>query len=109
VHGSSNSKNTLIMTPFLKNGILGIEHGFIIPVTTEDPSLLVVETKPDSNKWGIAIFLGDKIDMNNCIGLINDDNYLNIHKDILSMSVTNRNGDKLGSVWNRLENRVKSK
>jgi len=97
------------MTPFLKNGMLGIEHGFIIPVTTEDPSLLVVETKPDSKKWGIAIFLGNKIDSDDCIGLINDDNYLNIHKDILSMSVTNRNGDKLGSVWNRLENRIKTK
>lgn len=93
------------MTPFLKNATLGIEHGFIIPVTTEDPSLLVVETKPESKKWGIAIFLGNKIDFDDCIGLINDDNYLNIHKDILSMSVTNRNGDKLGSVWNRLENR----
>ena len=38
------------MTPFLKNAILGIEHGFIIPVTSEDPSLMVVETKPESSK-----------------------------------------------------------
>jgi hypothetical protein len=105
VHGSSNSKK-IKMTDFLKNGKLGIEHGFLIPVTTEDPSLLVLETKPDSTKWGIAIFLGD---MNVCIGVINDDNFLNIHKNILSMSVTNRKNEKLGSVWTRLENRVKTK
>jgi hypothetical protein len=97
------------MTPFLKNGILGIEHGFIIPITTEDPSLLVVETKPHSKKWGLIVLLGTNIDNSECIGIINDDNYTDIHKDILSMSVTNRNSDILGSVWNRLENRIKTK
>ena len=97
------------MTPFLKNGILDREYGFLIPVTTEDPSLWVVETKPESTKWGIAIFLGNTIDMNNCIGIINDDNYLSIHKNILSMAVHNRDNKFLGSVWNRLENRVKTK
>lgn len=97
------------MTPFLKNGILGMEHGFIIPVTSEDPSLLIIETKPESNKWGIAIFIGNEIIQDKCIGIINDDNYLQVHKDILNMTVTNREGKFLGSVWNRLENRVKTK
>ncbi len=97
------------MTPFLKNGMLGREYGFLIPITSEDPSLMVVETKPESNKWAIAIFIGTEIIQENCIGIINDDNYLKVHKDVLNMAVTNREGKLLGSVWNRLENRVKTK
>jgi len=97
------------ITPFLKHGILGRECGFIIPVTSEDPSLMVLETKPGSKKWGIAIFIGTEIVQENCIGIINDDNYLEVHKDVLNMPVTNREGKLLGSVWNRLENRIKTK
>ena len=97
------------MTPFLKNGFLGREHGFLIPITSEDPSLTVWETKPGTNKWGIAIFIGDELNQETCIGIINDDNYLEVHKDITTMTVTNREGKFLGSVWNRLENRVNTK
>ena len=96
------------MSPFLKNGILGREYGFLIPITSEDPSLTVWETKPGIDKWGIAIFIGNQLNQDSCIGIINDDNYLNINKDILNMSVTNREGKLLGSIWNRLENRVKT-
>lgn len=92
------------MSPFLKNGYLGREHGFIIPVTSEDPSLVVLETKPDSVKWGIAIFIGS-FSQDNCIGIINDENMYNIHKDILSMAVYTKENQSLGSVWNRIENR----
>jgi len=95
------------MTPFLKNGFLGVEYGFIIPITTEDPSLLIIETKPESKKWAIAIFIGTNIVQENCIGIINDDNYLQIHKDIFNMPVTNREGELLGSVWNRIVNKSK--
>jgi hypothetical protein len=49
----------MTMTPFLTNGILTRKHGFLIPVTSEDPSLLVIETKPNSKNWAILFFLGE--------------------------------------------------
>lgn len=97
------------IAPFLKHGILGRDYGFLIPITSEDPSLMVLETKPESKKWAIAIFLGTEIVQENCIGIINDDNYLEVNKDVLNMPVTNREGKLLGSVWGRLENRIKTK
>lgn len=96
------------MTPFLENGILGREHGFLIPVTSEDPSLTVYETKPTSNKWGILIFWGNP-DNEECIGIINDENYMHVHKSVKLMPVTNREGKCLGSIWNRIDNRLKTK
>lgn len=80
---------------FLTTGIY--TNGCIIPVTTEDPSLVVKETKFGSIKWGIGFFLGSE-----CIGLINDDTDPAIlHPSILTCPVY-RNNEYVGSVANRL-------
>jgi hypothetical protein len=51
----------------------GIYKGFNLPVTTEDPALLVLESIPTEGKrWGIGFFVGSPT-AENCIGLINDD------------------------------------
>jgi hypothetical protein len=80
---------------FLTSGIY--TNGCIIPVTTEDPELVVKETNPESKRWGIAFFLGSQ-----CIGLINDETDRGtLHRSILTCSVY-RNGKYVGSVANRL-------
>lgn len=80
---------------FLTTGVY--TNGCLIPVTTEDPSLVVKETKFGSIKWGIGFFLGSE-----CIGLINDDtDPATLHKSILTCAVY-RDNQHVGSVANRL-------
>jgi hypothetical protein len=69
--------------------------------TTEDPCLVVKETKSDSKKWGILIFVGSAT-LDNCIGLITDDTDISsIEPSVLTMSVTL--SDKyVGSVHQRI-------
>lgn len=81
-------------------------QGCIVPITSEDPSLTVLETKDDTKKWGIAIFIGKPI-AENCIGLINDESLAStvIHSSILTMTVV-KNNEYVGSVGQRIANRI---
>jgi hypothetical protein len=80
---------------FLTTGIY--TTGCIVPVTTEDPELIVKETKPCSKKWGIVFFLG-----NEPIALINEQTDLStLHRSIMTCPVTLDNA-YVGSVANRI-------
>jgi hypothetical protein len=77
-------------------------QGCIVPVTTEDPDLIILETNPDSTKWGILFFLGQPIH-SNCIAVINDNTDLTkLHHSIFTAPVVTKNGNLLGSVSQRI-------
>ena len=81
---------------FIQSGIY--TQGCFVPVTCEDPSLVIKETKDDSKKWGIAIFIGSE-----CIGLINHDTDMSsLHRSILSCPVSKDNV-YVGSVAQRIK------
>jgi len=81
---------------FLQTGIY--TEGCIIPVTTEDPSLTVLQTKPDSTKWGILFFIGEPT-AKNCIGIINDETDMSsLDKSILTCPIHTREGVLISSV-----------
>jgi len=88
----------------------GIYKGFNFPVTTEDPSLLVLESIPTEGKrWGIGFFVGSPI-AENCIGLINDDtDFTILSRFILTTPVVTRDGKLKGSVSNRIQERLTNK
>jgi len=88
----------------------GIYKGFNFPVTTEDPSLLVLESIPTEGKrWGIGFFVGSPI-AENCIGLINDDtDFTILSRYILTTPVVTRDGKLKGSVSNRIQQRLINK
>jgi len=88
----------------------GIYKGFNFPVTTEDPSLLVLESIPTEGKrWGIGFFVGSPI-AENCIGLINDDtDFTILSRYILTTPVVTRDGKLKGSVSNRIQERLTNK
>lgn len=76
--------------------------GCIIPVTTEDPSLIIHETNPESTRWGILFFIGTAT-KENCIAVINSDtDFSKLHKSILTATVTMRDGSTKGSVAQRI-------
>jgi hypothetical protein len=88
----------------------GIYKGFNFPVTTEDPSLLVLESIPTEGKrWGIGFFVGSPT-AENCIGLINDDtDFTILSRFILTTPVVTRDGKLKGSVSNRIQQRLINK
>lgn len=88
----------------------GIYKGFNFPVTTEDPSLLVLESIPTEGKrWGIGFFVGSPT-AENCIGLINDDtDFTILSRFILTTPVVTRDGKLKGSVSNRIQERLINK
>jgi hypothetical protein len=88
----------------------GIYKGFNFPVTTEDPSLLVLESIPTEGKrWGIGFFVGSPT-AENCIGLINDDtDFTILSRYILTTPVVTRDGKLKGSVSNRIQERLINK
>ena len=87
------------MNEFLKTGVY---TNCIIPVTTEDPSLIVHETKPESKRWGILFFIGSAT-KENCIAVINNEtDFSLLDKSILTAPVTMRDGSLKGSVANRI-------
>jgi hypothetical protein len=88
----------------------GLYKGFNFPITTEDPSLLVLESIPTEGKrWGIGFFVGSPT-AENCIGIINDDtDFTILSRYILTTPVVTRDGKLIGSVSNRIQNRLTNK
>jgi hypothetical protein len=88
----------------------GLYKGFNFPITTEDPSLLVLESIPTEGKrWGIGFFIGSPT-AENCIGIINDDtDFTILSRYILTTPVVTRDGKLIGSVSNRIQNRLTNK
>jgi hypothetical protein len=88
----------------------GLYKGFNFPITTEDPSLLVLESIPTEGKrWGIGFFVGSPTG-ENCIGIINDDtDFTILSRYILTTPVVTRDGKLIGSVSNRIQNRLTNK
>ena len=88
------------MENFLTNGFIGRSHGFIIPVTTEDPSLLVV-LDDFSEEFRINIYCGqhyiDSITMNN---------YRQICNDVSSLPVYSRHNEYIGNVWSLIQEQL---
>lgn len=81
---------------FLQTGIY--TEGCIVPVTTEDPSLTVLQTNPGSKKWGILFFIGKPI-AENCIAIINDEtNMSSLDRSILTCPIVTREGTFVSSV-----------
>jgi hypothetical protein len=81
------------MSHFLTNGILGREHGYLIPVTTEDPCLKAV-LDDFSEEFRVNIYVGDSyidsVTMKNCKQVCND---------VSSIPVVDRFGVQLGNIW----------
>ena len=88
----------------------GVYKGFNFPVTTEDPSLLVLESIPTAGKrWGLGFFVGSPT-AENCIGIINDDtDFTILSRYILTTPVVTRDGKLKGSVSNRIQERLANK
>ena len=88
----------------------GLYKGFNFPITTEDPSLLVLESIPiEGKRWGIGFFVGSPT-AENCIGIINDDtDFTILSRYILTTPVVTRDGKLIGSVSNRIQNRLTNK
>jgi hypothetical protein len=83
--------------------------GCIIPVTTEDPSLIIHETNPESKRWGILFFIGTAT-KENCIAVINSDtDFTKLHSSILTTAVINRDGTLKGSVVKQINKYLESK
>ncbi len=86
------------MTNFLKTGIY--TNGCIIPVTTEDPSLLLILDEFTEN-FRINIYCGqsyiDSITMNNFREMCND---------VSSLAVQSRHGEYLGNVWSLINEQM---
>lgn len=94
------------MNTFLSTGVY--TEGCIVPVTTEDPCLTILETKSDSKRWGIGFFIGE-VCAENCIGLINNEtDFSTLHSSILTAAVRNREGILKGSVAHRINNEFKA-
>lgn len=85
------------MTPFLKNGILGKEQGFFIPVTCEDPSVLCSLNEYEG-EFKIKVWVGNII-----VGIIDMTNYSQIHKDISTLPVYSERAEYLGNVWSLIK------
>ena len=80
------------MSTFIKNGYLGREHGYLIPVTTEDPSVRAI-FNDHLEYLSIAIYVGntfvDEVTMNNFREMSNSVSALPVY--LLSGEDTKRN------------------
>jgi hypothetical protein len=95
----AQTQKLIFMNNFLKTGVY---RNCIIPVTTEDPSLIIHETNPESKRWGILFFIGSAT-KENCIAVINNETDFGLlHKSILTAPVTRRDGSLKDSVANRI-------
>lgn len=79
------------MNNFLKTGIY--TEGCIIPVTTEDPSLLVI-FDDFSEEFRLNVYCG-----NSYIDSITMLNFRQVCNDVSSLPVHSRHGEYLGNVW----------
>ena len=79
------------MNTFLSRGIY--TEGCIIPITTEDPSLVAI-LDDFSEEFRINIFAGShyiaSVDMSNCKQMCND---------VSSLLVEDRHGKNIGNIW----------
>ena len=92
-----NIKTMTQITPFLKNGILGRNYGYLIPVTCEDPSVRCSLNEYEG-EFKIKIWIGNTI-----IGIIDMTNYFQIHKDVSTLLVYSERAECLGTVWSLIE------
>lgn len=67
-------------TPFVHTGILGRAYGYLIPVTSEDPSISAVESRTED--WGIHLYCGKDY-----IGSVDKTNYLSVHPSVRTIAV----------------------
>jgi hypothetical protein len=88
------------MTQFLKSGILGRQDGFLIPVTTEDPSLKAV-LDDFSEDFRINIYVGDSY-----IDSITMENYKQICNSVSSIAVVDRFDVPMGNVWSLVQEQL---
>lgn len=86
------------MTKFLQTGIY--TEGCIIPVTTEDPSLLV-QFDDFSEEFRLHVYIGDSY-----IDSITMSNYRQIANDVSSLPVYSRHNEYLGSVWTLIQEHI---
>ena len=81
------------MTSFLENGILGREHGYLIPVTVEDPSLLAV-LDDFSEDFRINIYVADSY-----ITSVTMKNHLSMCNSVSTIPVVDRHNVYVGNIW----------
>jgi hypothetical protein len=79
------------MANFLQTGVY--TEGCIIPVTTEDPSLLV-QLDDFSESFRVNIYIG-----NTWIDCVSMNNYRQICNNVSSLPVYSRHNEYLGSLW----------
>ena len=79
------------MNSFIQTGVY--TKGCIVPVTTEDPSLLVVFDE-FSEEFRLNIYCGESY-----IDSITIANHRNVCNDVSSLPVYSRHGEYLGNVW----------
>lgn len=85
------------MNSFLQNGILGREHGFLIPLTVEDPSVVAIEDD-FSEEYRINIYVGSHY-----IASVTMNNYKQICNDVSSICVEDRFGNYLGNIHSLIQ------
>jgi len=86
------------MNNFLKTGIY--TNGCIIPITTEDPSLLLILDEFTEN-FRINIYCGQSY-----IDSITMSNFREICNDVSSLAVQSRHGEYLGNVWSLINEQM---
>jgi hypothetical protein len=86
------------MKQFLQTGVY--TEGCIIPVTTEDPSLLAV-LDDFSEQFRINIYIGSSY-----IDSITMENYRQICNSVSSIAVVDRFGSHLGNVWSLIQEQL---
>jgi hypothetical protein len=86
------------MNNFLKTGIYN--NGCVIPVTVEDPSLLLILDEFTEN-FRINIYCGQSY-----IDSITMSNFREICNDVSSLVVQSRHGEYLGNVWSLINEQM---
>jgi hypothetical protein len=87
------------MNTFIKKGIIGREHGFLIPVTIEDPDFKAVLDEY-SETFRINLYCGSE-----WIGEINMNNFREVHNDLFTPCVYDIKGNYTGTnVWGHVRN-----
>ena len=88
------------MENFITNGFVGRSQGFIIPVTTEDPSLSII-LDDFSEEFRINIYCG-----NHYIDSITMTNYRQMCNNVSALPVYSRFNEYLGNVWSLIQEQL---
>ena len=86
------------MNHFLQTGVY--TEGCIIPVTIEDPSLLV-QLDDFSESFRVNIYIGST-----WVDCVSMDNYRQICNGVSSLSVYSRHNEYMGSLWTLIQEQL---